>query len=183
MPIAFCLSGGVDSSSLVSLAAKELNYDVNTFSIIDSDNRYNELNNILKDTVSDIGCQNHKIYLDPKDNFLEKLENLGSYHDTPVTTISYLVHSLISKKYLKKDLKNCSLWNRGQTKYLLDIMIILIFTFMKMRNEEDFNFYLNDWKKCTQICSNPHLKKYNLYFNNPLFRDHIYLNNMIFSSF
>ena len=42
----FCLSGGVDSSSLVSLAAKELNYDVNTFSIIDSDNRYNELNNI-----------------------------------------------------------------------------------------------------------------------------------------
>ncbi|MAJ05347.1 MAG: asparagine synthase (glutamine-hydrolyzing), partial [Flavobacteriales bacterium TMED84] len=53
VPLAFCLSGGVDSASLVSLAAKEFNYNVSTFSIIDSDPRYNELDNI-ESTVNDI---------------------------------------------------------------------------------------------------------------------------------
>ena len=42
VPIAFCLSGGVDSSLLASLAVKEFNVKVNTFSIIDKDVRYNE---------------------------------------------------------------------------------------------------------------------------------------------
>ena len=182
VPIAFCLSGGVDSSSLVSLAAKELNYDVNTFSIIDSDNRYNELNNI-KDTVRDIGCQNHKIYLDPKDNFLEKLENLVAYHDTPVATISYLVHSLISEEISKKGFK-IAVSGTGADEIFTGYYDHFNLHFYEMRNEEDFNFYLNDWKKnVRKYVRNPHLKKYNLYFNNPLFRDHIYLNNMIFSSF
>ena len=35
VPMAFCLSGGVDSAALVSIAAKEYNYDVSSFSIID----------------------------------------------------------------------------------------------------------------------------------------------------
>ena len=42
VPLAFCLSGGVDSASLVSIAAKRFNCDVATFSIIESDERYNE---------------------------------------------------------------------------------------------------------------------------------------------
>ena len=45
VPIAFCLSGGIDSSTLVSIAKKN-GVDVKTFSIIDSDERYNESENI-----------------------------------------------------------------------------------------------------------------------------------------
>ena len=37
VPIAFCLSGGVDSASLVSIACKELGVKTKTFSIIDKD--------------------------------------------------------------------------------------------------------------------------------------------------
>ena len=46
VPLAFCLSGGVDSSGLASVAVKELNCKIKTFSIIDFDSRYNELKNI-----------------------------------------------------------------------------------------------------------------------------------------
>ena len=53
----FCLSGGVDSSAIVSIAQKVFNYDVATFSIIDSDPRYNEYDNI-KATIDDLRCKN-----------------------------------------------------------------------------------------------------------------------------
>ena len=48
VPLAFCLSGGVDSSSLASIAKKHFDYEVVTFSIIDNDKRYNELDNITE---------------------------------------------------------------------------------------------------------------------------------------
>ena len=44
VPIAFNLSGGVDSSSLIAIAKKKLNIDINSYSIIDEDPRYNRKN-------------------------------------------------------------------------------------------------------------------------------------------
>ena len=41
-PIAFFLSGGIDSNSLAFIAKKYFNYDVSTFSIIGSDKKYDE---------------------------------------------------------------------------------------------------------------------------------------------
>ena len=55
VPLAFCLSGGVDSASLVSIAAKTLGCKLETFSIVDEDERYNEEDNIVA-TVADVGC-------------------------------------------------------------------------------------------------------------------------------
>ena len=96
VPLAFCLSGGVDSASLASIAKKEFNYDVATFSIIDPDERYNELDNI-KATINDLDCKHFLVHLNFK-NMLERLESLVHYHDSPVVTISYLVHSMLSEQ-------------------------------------------------------------------------------------
>ena len=41
-PIAFFLSGGIDSSSLVFIAKKYFNYNINTFSIVGTDNKFDE---------------------------------------------------------------------------------------------------------------------------------------------
>ena len=60
VPLAFCLSGGVDSAAIASIAAKEFGAKITTFSIIDSDERYNEEENIMA-TVRDIGCDYHLI--------------------------------------------------------------------------------------------------------------------------
>jgi len=53
-----------------------------------------------------------------------------------------------------------------------------------MKNSRNYNKYLNDWKKTFgKNVRNPYLKNPELYFNNPDFRDHIYLNKNEFESF
>ena len=68
VPIAFCLSGGIDSSILASLASKKLNREISTFSIIDQDPNYNEIENI-KLIANDLGCKNKNIFLKNKKKF------------------------------------------------------------------------------------------------------------------
>ena len=95
VPIAFCLSGGVDSATLASFAAKRHNADVATFSIIDPDPRYDESGNIAA-TVADLGCRHHEIRL-RQSRDLDRFADLVAYHDKPVITASYYVHSLLSE--------------------------------------------------------------------------------------
>ena len=182
VPLAFCLSGGVDSASLVSLAAKELNYDVSTFSIIDSDVRYNELENIHA-TVNDIGCKNFQFKLDSKDDNISRLEKLVKYHDAPVATISYFVHSILSEAISSKGFK-ISISGTAADEIFTGYYDHFNLHFNEIRYDQDFNSYLNDWKSfpCNYI-RNPFLKKYDLYFENPNLRDHIYLNNRQFSDY
>ena len=96
VPLAFCLSGGVDSASLASIAQKKFNYDVTSFSIIDNDIRYNELENIQA-TIKDLDCKHFLINLDYKDA-IKRLTDLICYHDAPIATISYFIHSMLSEK-------------------------------------------------------------------------------------
>ena len=96
VPVAFCLSGGIDSSSLVSIATKKFNQKVKCFSIIDEDIKYNEEANI--DLIQkDTKCEVEKIYLNKKTNFFNKLEKLIVGHDYPISTLAYYVHSFISE--------------------------------------------------------------------------------------
>ena len=71
MPLAFCLSGGIDSSSLVSIATKLLNKRISTFSIIDEDERYNEQENINL-VNKDFGCDYNLIKLKDKNKIFLK---------------------------------------------------------------------------------------------------------------
>ena len=43
VPIAFHLSGGIDSNYLIGTSVKKLNYKPETFSVIDTDERYDGL--------------------------------------------------------------------------------------------------------------------------------------------
>src|SRR5262249_54809037 len=42
VPLAFCMSGGVDSNALISIATRKLGYDVHGFTIVNTDERYEE---------------------------------------------------------------------------------------------------------------------------------------------
>lgn len=178
VPLAFCLSGGIDSASLASFAAKVFNYDVHSFSIIDSDERYNEYDNIMA-TIHDIDC-NHTLIELNYDHVFDRLKKLISYHDGPISTISYLVHSMLSEQ----------ISNHGYRVSISGTAADELFTgyydhfnlhLSMMRNHQDYEQYLNEWKMHIEpIVRNPHLKDPTLYFNNPSFRSHIYLNNQIF---
>jgi len=95
VPVAFCLSGGVDSSALVSMAAKELGASVRTFTIVDCDDRYNE-RDLAQATVDDIACDATFIDI-PRAGDLTRLRHLIQAHDAPIATITYFVHSMLSE--------------------------------------------------------------------------------------
>ncbi|MBL4889262.1 MAG: asparagine synthase (glutamine-hydrolyzing) [Candidatus Lindowbacteria bacterium] len=128
VPLAFCLSGGIDSTSIISIAVKEFGYDVATFSIVDQDERYNETDN-MNAVINDLGCKNTMIDV-PNTGFLDRMEFLIDYHDSPLATISYYVHAYLSEAIAESGFK----WRcPGQLlmNYLPVIMTITIFISMR----------------------------------------------------
>ena len=109
VPLAFCLSGGVDSNSIVGIAKKVLNKNVKSYSILDDDERYNEKNNIMK-TLDHLEIEHQ--FIDLKDNFnIKSLSELINYHDEPLCTINFFSHSLLQKA-IKSDGNKISISSR-----------------------------------------------------------------------
>ena len=103
VPIAFCLSGGVDSSSLVAIARRDLGIDVDTFSIITDDIRYNEEKNIDV-VVKHLGVRNHKLKF-TKENALHELKKIINHRNYPLVTINYFLHSQLMREISNKGFK------------------------------------------------------------------------------
>ncbi len=172
VPLAFCLSGGVDSAAIASIAVKEFGSKVTTFSIIDSDERYNEKDNIMA-TIKDIGCDHHLISATQADP-LSRLRKLVEYHDAPVATISYFVHSMISETISNNGFK-VSFSGTSADELFTGYYDHFLLHLSEMRSSAEYNRCLNDWSEYIQSSiRNPGLKNPNLYIENPSFRDHIF---------
>lgn len=101
VPVAFCLSGGVDSSAMVSMAAKEFGARVRTFTIVDQDHRYDE-RDLAQATVDDLGCDATFVDI-PRAGDLTRLRRMITAHDAPIATITYFVHSMLSEAIAQGD--------------------------------------------------------------------------------
>jgi asparagine synthase (glutamine-hydrolysing) len=95
VPLAFCMSGGVDSVALISIAKRVFNHDVHGFTIVNSDARYEEAD-MVECAVRELGLRHTAIPVTTT-QFLPRLRELIRYHDAPVYTISYYVHWLLMK--------------------------------------------------------------------------------------
>lgn len=95
VPLAFCMSGGVDSVALISIAKRVFNHDVHGFTIVNSDSRYEETD-MVDCVVRELGVQHTAIPV-TTEQFLVQLRELIRYHDAPIYTISYYVHWLLMK--------------------------------------------------------------------------------------
>ena len=93
VPLAFCMSGGIDSLSLISIARRELDYDVHGFTIVNSDERYEE-QEMVDHAVDRLKVRHTPIPVDTAD-FLPRLRGLVRQHDAPVYTITYYAHWLL----------------------------------------------------------------------------------------
>jgi asparagine synthase (glutamine-hydrolysing) len=93
VPLAFCLSGGVDSQALVSIARREFDLDVHGFTIVNTDERYEE-QDIIDRSIAELGIRHQPIAL-RTEGFLGNLRRLVRHHDSPVSTITYYVHWLL----------------------------------------------------------------------------------------
>lgn len=172
VPLAFCLSGGVDSAALVSIAAKEFGCKLETFSIIDDDERYNEEDNIMA-TVRDVGCA-HNLLRIPQDEALPRLRKLIEYHDAPVATITYYVHSLISESVHQKGYR-VTFSGTSADELFTGYYDHFLLHLNEVRDRPDYETYLSGWRNhIAGFVRNPILKDPDLYHKNPDFRDHVF---------
>jgi len=169
VPVAFCLSGGVDSSLLTSIAVKEFNNKVSTYSIIDKDERYNEKKNILT-TVNDLKCKSNLVYLDHGKTFFN-LKKLVQYHDCPISTVSYLVHSFLSEKISKNKYK-VAISGTGADELFTGYYHHYLLFLKAIKYDKNFNKQLSDWKKFViPLVRNPNLKDLSLRNKNNNYED------------
>jgi asparagine synthase (glutamine-hydrolysing) len=174
VPLAFCLSGGVDSAALVSIAAKQFGAEVATFSMIESDERYNEYENVMS-TIRDLDCK-HTLISIPEDQEMNRLRALVSYHDAPVATATFYVHSLLSDRISQEGYRVAVSGTAADELYTgyYDHFLLHL---NEMRHRSDYATYLSDWQRnILQFVRNPVLRDPDLYTNSPMFREHVFDN-------
>ena len=182
VPIAFCMSGGVDSNSLISVASKILDCDVHGFTIVNTDARYEE-QSVIDQSVKELGIKHTSVKLS-KHNFLKNLQSLIKHHDAPVYTISYYLHwqlmQHISDEGYKVSISGTAAdelftgYYDHHNLYLHEIY----------NNKALYEKSLDNWNKYQKkIVRNPYLKDPNLYIKDPNFREHIFMKNNEFKSY
>lgn len=184
VPIAFCLSGGVDSTTLAAIAAKKLGADLHCFSVIDKDERYDETANISA-VVADLGCRHH-VTRTGTEGFLERMEDLVAYHDGPVATISYYVHSFLSEAIRDAGFKVAVSGTGADEIYTgyydhYSMWLAQMWRRAQIDPAVDFEKLLADWKNgFGRYVQNPLLRDPMTFVRDPGQRGHITLDQDVF---
>ena len=183
VPIAFCLSGGVDSSLLASHATKTFNKKISTFSIIDKDPRYDESENI-RYIIDDLRCNYELIKINNDENlFLDRLKVLTNYHDGPIATLSYYIHSFLSENISKKNYK-VAISGTGADEIFTGYYDHFLLHFEALKGTKYLNPNLESWKKfILPKIRNPYLQNSKLYIDEPENRDLVYEKNFGISQY
>ena len=180
VPLAFSLSGGVDSVSLVSLAKRELGVHVHGFTIRNSDPRYEEWQLVDK-VVKELNLDHTYVDLSSK-NFLENLQMLIAHRKNPILTITYYVQWLLMQKISEMGFK-VVIGGTGAdelyTGYYDHHLFYIASLNGKARQDAIESWSLN----LKQFIQNPFLSNPNLFIEKPDFRDHIYLDADLYKTF
>ena len=180
VPLAFSLSGGVDSVSLVSLAKRELGVHVHGFTIRNSDPRYEEWQLVDK-VVKELNLDHTYVDLSSK-NFLENLRMLIAHRKNPILTITYYVQWLLMQKISEMGFK-VVIGGTGAdelyTGYYDHHLFYIASLNGKARQDAIESWSLN----LKRFIQNPFLSNPNLFIEKPDFRDHIYLDADLYKTF
>ena len=181
VPLAFCMSGGIDSNSLISIAKKEFDYDVHGFTIVNRDARYEE-QEFVNHAVKELGIRHTQIPISPA-NFLDNLRELIRQHDAPVYTISYYVHWLLMAQ-VKAHGYRISISGTAADELLTGYYDHHNLYLYEVRDTPLFDAALEGWKRhVAPYIRNPFLKEPGLYIKDPGIRAHVFLNNDRFARY
>ena len=181
VPIAFCMSGGVDSNSLISVASKILECEVHGFTIVNTDARYEE-QSIVDQSVKELGIKHTSVKLN-KHNFLKNLRSLINHHDAPVYTISYYLHWQLMQSIADKGYKVTISGTAADELFTGYYDHHNLYLYEVSKNKILYKESLENWNKYQEkIVRNPYLRDPNLYLKNPKFRDHNFMHNDLFAS-
>jgi len=180
VPLAFSLSGGVDSVSLVSLAKRELNVPVHGFTIRNSDPRYEEWELVDK-VVNELKIEHTYVDLSTI-GFLENLRTMISHRNTPVLTITYYVQWLLMKTISQKGYR-VVIGGAGADELYTGYYDHHLFYIASLNGKPRENA-IELWRlNLMRFIQNPFLSNPNLFIQEPNFRDHIYLDSNLYKTF
>lgn len=181
VPLAFCMSGGVDSNALIAIAKRVLGYDVHGFTIVNTDSRYEEMDTVAA-VVAELGIRHTAIPLST-DHFLPRLRALVRQHDAPVYTITYYVHWLLEEAVAANGYRISisgtaadELFSGYFDHHLLYLYELRHDSAALAEAEANWNAHIRP------IVRNPWLQNPRLFADNPRERRHIYLDSDDFSA-
>jgi asparagine synthase (glutamine-hydrolysing) len=174
VPIAFCLSGGVDSNALISIAKRELDFDVHGFTIMNTDERYEE-REMVDIAVRELRLRHTAIPVESAD-FLGELRELVRYHDSPVSTITYFAQWKLMKAVASQGYK-VSVSGTGADELFSGYYDHHNFYIQALTGETQVQERARaDWRRVVApVVRNPYLQDPDVFVKNPALRDHIYL--------
>lgn len=181
VPIAFCLSGGVDSNALISIAKRELGYDVHGFTVSNTDARYEE-RDMVQTAVHALGLNHTEVSLSTK-NFLEELRALIRCHDAPIYTLTYFAQWRLMEAINEAGYK-VSISGTGADELFSGYFDHHNAYFAVMYNSDKARYReaITEWRaEVAPIVRNPFLRDPDYLLNNESARDHIYFDADAFS--
>ena len=173
VPLAFCMSGGVDSNSLISIARRVFNYKVHGFTIVNSDPKYDE-REVVAASVEELGISHTGIPVTTT-CFLENLRSLIRQHDAPVYTISYYAQWLLMKSIGEHGYR-VSISGTAADELFSGYYDHHLMYLYELRNDPvRLETAIREWKEhIFPIVRNRHLKDEQLFFRDPGFRDYLF---------
>lgn len=182
VPLAFCMSGGVDSNSLISIAKRVFNYDVHGFTIVNKDSRYEE-QELVDYAVKELKIRHTAIPLEHT-GFLSGLRELVRYHDAPVYTISYYAHWKLMKSIHEQGYKISLSGTAADELFSGYYDHHLQYLAMVKNDSELFQKKKGDWEKHVRpIVRNRYLQDPEAFIKNPALRDHLFMDVDYFRSY
>ena len=182
VPLAFLMSGGVDSLSLISIAREVFDYDVHGFTIVNSDARYEE-QEMVDHAVETLGVRHQPVALDTRE-FLPRLRELVRHHDAPVFTITYFVQWLLMQAVHEHGYR-VSVSGTAADELFSGYYDHHLAYLRQVRDQPTLHAAsLAAWQEHVQpIIRNPYLSNPDLFVDDPDFRGHIYLGAEEFATY
>lgn len=182
VPLAFCMSGGVDSNALISIAKRVFGHDVHGFTIVNTDARYEE-SDMVDLAVRELGVRHTSIPVSTE-GFLPGLRALVKQHDAPVYTITYYAQWMLQKAIADAGYR-ISISGTAADELFSGYYDHHLAYLQEVRGDKEHHARsLAAWQSHIKpVVRNPHLSNPDLFVNDPAFRDHIYLDADEFSTF
>lgn len=182
VPLAFCMSGGVDSNSLISIAKNVFDYDVHGFTIVNTDERYAE-QDMMEHIIQELGIKHTAIPVNTSD-FLPKLRDLVKYHDAPVATISYYAHWLLMQSVAEHGYAVSISGTAADELFTGYYDHHNMYLYEIANNPALYGHSFENWKEhLAPIVRNPYLQDPEVFIKNPKERGHIFLDADGFASY
>lgn len=182
VPLAFCMSGGVDSNALISIAKRVFGHDVHGFTIVNTDSRYEE-SDMVDLAVRELDVRHTSIPVST-DGFLSGLRALVRQHDAPVYTITYYAQWMLQKAIADAGYR-ISISGTAADELFSGYYDHHLAYLQEVKGDKEHHARsLAAWQSHIKpVVRNPHLGNPDLFVKDPAFRDHIYLDADEFSTY